>query len=220
MIHTACLSSLVAAQNGLLAGHNATTHWNWTQRAAQRFPEVNWETSRMICESGRIVTAGGFLATVDLALALVERTCGRKVAHELGHLILADSVRQHQSVYATTLVASHSEDRRFQRLERWLQTRLSNPTTVSEMAEVCLMSTRSFHRDFVEIYGVTPRKFIQLKRIEKVRQLLRRPETSLEDAMAKVGVSDVPAFRKIFRRELGVTPAEYRRRLRDTATSQ
>jgi AraC-like DNA-binding protein len=75
-------------------------------------------------------------------------------------------------------------------------------------------SVRSFHREFVRVYAVTPNKFVQLKRIEKVRLLLRNPEVSVEEAIASVGVTDVPSFRKVFRRELGLSPAEYRKRLR------
>jgi AraC-like DNA-binding protein len=59
-----------------------------------------------------------------------------------------------------------------------------------------------------------PKKFVQVKRIEKVRLLLRDPEVSVEAAMVSVGVTDVPSLRRVFQRELGVSPAEYRRGLR------
>jgi transcriptional regulator GlxA family with amidase domain len=101
-----------------------------------------------------------------------------------------------------------------QRLERWLDSHLSSAVTVEEMAEVCHLSTRTFHREFVKAYGFTPKKFVQLKRIETMRQLLRNADLSVEEAIAQVGVSDVPSFRKIFQRELGLSPAEYRKRLR------
>jgi AraC-like DNA-binding protein len=75
-------------------------------------------------------------------------------------------------------------------------------------------SARSFHREFVKVYGVTPKKFVQLKRIEKVRLPLRDAGVSVEEAIARVGVTDVPSFRQVFRREMGLSPAEYRKRLR------
>jgi transcriptional regulator GlxA family with amidase domain len=213
-IYSACLGSLLVAQSGVLAGRDATTHWKWIQRAAQRFPEVRWDASRMICDNGDTVTAGGFLAAVDLTLALVERTCTRAISHEVGRLLLADSVRQRQSVYATDLVFRRVEDARMQRLEKWLEGHLAAAVTASDMARVCNLSARSFHREFVSVYGVTPKKFVQFKRIEKVRLLLRDPKVSVEQAVAGVGVTDVPSFRRVFRRELGLSPAEYRRRLR------
>ncbi|MFA6954364.1 MAG: helix-turn-helix domain-containing protein [Thermoanaerobaculia bacterium] len=213
-VHAACLGSLLVAQTGLLAGRDAATHWAWVQRAAQAFPDVSWDPGRMICDTGDVVTSGGFLAAVDLSLALVERVCSRSVSREAGRLLLADSIRQRQSVYATTLVPARVDDPRMQRLEAWIESHLSSAVTVEEMAEVCQLGPRTFHREFVKAWGFTPKKYVQLKRIEKVRLLLRNADLSIEEAVARVGVSDVPSFRRIFQRELGLSPAEYRRRLR------
>ncbi len=213
-IHAACLGSIVVAGAGLLDGQEATTHWAWAARARDRFPAVRWDASRMLCDSGRIVTSGGFLAAVDLALSLVERVTSRSVSREVGRLLLADSIRQHQSVYATTLVSARVDDPRMRRLESWMDGHLSSAPTAGEMAGVCGLGPRTFHRAFVKAFGLTPRKLLQRKRVEKVRQLLRDADVSVEKAVAAVGVSDVPSFRKVFQRELGLSPAEYRRRLR------
>jgi transcriptional regulator GlxA family with amidase domain len=75
------------------------------------------------------------------------------------------------------------------------------------------MSSRTFHRRFFDAYGTTPRKFVQLKRIEKAQRLLRTTARSVEQILALVGVSDVTSFRRVFRREIGYSPAEFRRRL-------
>lgn len=213
-IHAACLGSLLVAQTGLLDGRSATTHWNWGQQAAEHYPDVRWDTTRMLCDAVDVVTAGGYLAAVDLTLALVQRVCSRAVAREMGRMVLADSVRQHQSVYATTLVCPRSDDPRMRRLASWLDGHLSSAITVDAMAQVCGLGVRTFHRAFVAAWGVTPKKYLQLKRVEKVRALLRDPQLSVEQAIVQVGVSDVPSFRRIFRRELGMSPAEYRRHLR------
>jgi transcriptional regulator GlxA family with amidase domain len=214
VVGSACLGALMIAQTGRLDGHTATTHWAWVQRARERFPAVRWDASRMLARSGGFVTAGGFLAAVDLALALVERETARPTSRELGRLVLADSARQHQSIYATSLVDTPTEDPRMQRLERWLQAHLAEAITVDDMAAVCRLEPRTFRRAFGRAYGFSPKKLLQLKRIEKVRTLLRRSDLSLEDVVGQVGVSDVPSFRKVFQRELGVSPAEYRRQIR------
>lgn len=213
-VHTACLGALVVARAGLLAGRPATTHWAWIDRAARAFPDVAWDGARMLLDDGDVVTAGGYLAAVDLALALVERIASPAVSREVGRLLLADSVRQRQSIYATRLVPSGDGGPRLRRLERWLDEHLDGPVDTAAMAAACGLGTRTFHRELVRACGVTPRKYLQLRRIERVRELLRDERTSVEAALARVGVSDLPSFREVFRRELGLTPAEYRRRLR------
>ena len=215
VVCAACLGALVVAQSGLLGGRSATTHWAWVQRAKERLPSIKWDASRMVCDTGSVVTAGGFLAAVDLTLAMIERECSRQVSHEVGRLLLADSARQHQSIYATRLIDTTADEPRLRRLERWLTAHLSEPVSVGDMARVCRLEPRTFRRVFTSAYGVSPKKLLQLKRVETVRTLLRRSDLSLEEIVARVGVSDVPSFRRVFQRELGLSPAEYRRRLVD-----
>ncbi len=213
VVHAACLGAILVARAGLLAGRRATTHWAWVERAAAGCPEVEWDGTRMLVDGGDVVTAGGYLAAIDLALALVERVAGAAISREVGRRLLADSVRQHQSIYATSLVPSGAESPRMRRLEGWLSAHLSGPVDTRALAAACGLGARTFHREFVKAYGVTPKKYVQLRRIERVRELLRDEATSVEAAIRRVGVSDVPSFREVFRRELGLTPTEYRRRL-------
>jgi transcriptional regulator GlxA family with amidase domain len=125
-----------------------------------------------------------------------------------------DSTRQRQSVFAQRLIAPEVQQGPMQDLARWIERNLARSPTTSDMARHCGLSLRSFHRKFVDAYRVTPRKFIQLKRIERAQKRLRESRRSVEQIMAEIGVSDVASFRKVFQRELGCSPAEYRKRLR------
>lgn len=99
------------------------------------------------------------------------------------------------------------------KIDAWIDSRLRSAPTAAEMARHCNMSMRSFHRKFRGAYGVTPRKYLQLKRVEAVRRLLGESRRSIEQILAEAGVSDVTSFRRIFQRELGRSPAEFRRLL-------
>jgi len=212
-VATACLGALMAASAGLLAGRTATTHWRWAAFAAERFPAVEWAPSEMICDAGAVITAGGYLALVDLVLHLVARCTSARQAHDLGQVLLADSIRQRQSVYARTLVAARSEDSRMARVESWVRRHLDGPLRVDEMALAAGQSLRSFHRHFRAAYGVTPNQYVQLKRVERAQELLRDSSLSVDEIVAKLGVTDVTSFRRLFRRELGLTPREFRARI-------
>ncbi len=214
---SACLGALTLAEAGVLDGREATTHWSWSAQVRARHPQVAWNTRRILCDCGSVITAGGYLAAVDLALHIIATTRSRRAAHELGQMMLADSVRQYQSIYALRLTAPPAERGALRDIDGWIESRLKASPTASDMARHCHMSLRSFHRKFREAYGLTPRKFVQLKRLEVVRQRLTDSGRSLEQILEEVGVSDVTSFRRIFQRELGRSPAEYRRRLRAAA---
>lgn len=214
-VASACLGALTLAEAGVLDGIEATTHWSWTAHARSRYPAVAWNTRRIVCDQGRIITAGGYLATVDLALHIVAVTGSRELARTLARMMLADSARQHQSVYALRLAQPSAPQGELRQIDSWIEGRLRSAPTAAAMAKHCNMSLRSFHRKFREAYGVTPRKYLQLKRVEAVRRLLGESRRSIDQILADVGVSDVASFRRIFRRELGQSPAELRRQLRD-----
>ena len=72
-----CTGSLLLAAAGLLQGTEATTHW-LAMPTLRRLGAV--PTDRRVVFSGRVVTAAGVSAGIDMALALVERMRGREAA--------------------------------------------------------------------------------------------------------------------------------------------
>lgn len=215
VVASSCLGALTLAEAGLLDTREATTHWNWAGYVRDLYPRVAWNTRRIVCDQGDVVTAGGYLATVDLALHIIAATSSPAVAREIGRIMLADSARQHQSLYALRLAEPAAAGGQLHDIDGWLDRRLNTAPTAAEMAKHCNMSLRTFHRRFRAAYGVTPRKYLQLKRVEAVRRLLGESRRSIEQILADVGVSDVTSFRRVFQRELGHSPAEFRRHLAD-----
>jgi transcriptional regulator GlxA family with amidase domain len=73
-----CSGSLILAAAGLLEGKPATSHW-WALRSLSRFGAVPISDERVV-RSGKIWTAAGVSAGLDLALALVGEIAGREQA--------------------------------------------------------------------------------------------------------------------------------------------
>lgn len=203
IVASSCLGALTVAEAGLLDSRETTTHWNWADHVRTRYPRVAWNTRKIICDQGTVITAGGYLATVDLALHIIAATSTRSVAHELGRMMLADSSRQYQSIYALRLADPAAPGGPLSGLDPWLDGRLQASPTTAAMAAHCNMSLRSFHRKFRETYGLTPRKYLQLKRVDEVRRQLAESRRGIAQILADVGVSDVASFRRVFQRELG-----------------
>lgn len=75
-----CTGSLVLGAAGLLKGLKATTHWNHRDRLAAFGVEV--ATARVVRE-GKIVTAAGVSAGIDMALRLVQWMAGDRAAQAI-----------------------------------------------------------------------------------------------------------------------------------------
>lgn len=72
-----CTGSLILAAAGILSGISATTHWAALERLS-RWGAI--PTSARIVESGKIITAAGVSAGIDMALTLAKKISGEQVA--------------------------------------------------------------------------------------------------------------------------------------------
>jgi len=79
-ICSVCTGALLLAQAGVLQGRRATTHW--LARDALRTFGVDVTDERYVVD-GRIATAAGVSAGIDLALELARRLSGDQVACEI-----------------------------------------------------------------------------------------------------------------------------------------
>lgn len=75
-----CTGSLILGAAGILSGVNATTHWAAIDRLSKWGAEP---TQKRIVESGKIITAAGVSAGIDMALTLAAKISGEQVAKTL-----------------------------------------------------------------------------------------------------------------------------------------
>jgi transcriptional regulator GlxA family with amidase domain len=75
-----CAGAFALARTGLLKGKTATTHHDFLDDFAKRFPDVQVRRGVRFVEHERVATAAGLSAGIDLALRVVERYFGRDAA--------------------------------------------------------------------------------------------------------------------------------------------
>lgn len=75
-----CTGSLLLAAAGLLRDRRACTHWALRERLREHGAVP---VTERWARDGKYATAAGVSAGIDLALALAEELCGRKVAEEI-----------------------------------------------------------------------------------------------------------------------------------------
>jgi putative intracellular protease/amidase/YHS domain-containing protein len=80
-----CVGAYVLAKTGLLNGKSATTHHDAYKDFANEFPKVHVIRGVRFVEEGNLATSGGLASGIDLALHVVERYFGRKVAEDTAY---------------------------------------------------------------------------------------------------------------------------------------
>ncbi len=75
-----CTGALLLGVAGLLDGQRVTTHWAALDELAQTCPTAKVIRDERVVDSGRVITAAGVSAGIDLALYLVARCLGEDTA--------------------------------------------------------------------------------------------------------------------------------------------
>jgi AraC-like DNA-binding protein len=82
--------------------------------------------------------------------------------------------------------------------------------TVKELAEAASLSRSAFSARFTELVGEPPLTYLTRWRMIRATRLLKN-EVRMETVAELLGYESEAAFRKAFKREIGIPPAQYRR---------
>ncbi|MFO1017462.1 MAG: helix-turn-helix domain-containing protein [Hyphomonadaceae bacterium] len=205
-----CMGAAYLAEAGLLDGRRATTHWAAASDLTKRFPKVDWQSDMLVTEDARLLCSGGLTAAADVSLYLVEKLCGHDIAVQTAKALLLSMPRASQSGYAMLPLSPPHNDDAIRGAEMTLQSRFIEDIGVEQLAECAAMSSRTFLRRFKAATGRLPGAYLQAVRIEMAKAMLERDRASVQSVANAVGYEDVSFFRNIFKRETGMTPAEYR----------
>lgn len=90
LVTSVCTGSLVLAAAGLLDGKPATTHWSALSQLAATGENIEVRPDDRFVETGRIITAAGVSAGIDMALHLVAQLASVERAREVRRYIQYD----------------------------------------------------------------------------------------------------------------------------------
>lgn len=207
-----CSGSFILGAAGLLDGRRCTTHWMYAEQMQRRFPTAQVDPRVLFVEDGRIVTSAGTAAGIDASLHLVRSQLGTAVATKIARRMVVPPQRDGgQQQYVDIPIPECRADSLGELLS-WVLANLEADHTAASLAARAVMSERTFARRFVAETGTTPHKWLSQQRILAARSLLEESDLSVEQIAARVGFNAAVVLREHFRRVIGVSPSDYRRR--------
>lgn len=94
---------------------------------------------------------------------------------------------------------------------KYIEENISNRIDINELAQMTRWSSQHFIRVFTQFMGDTPYQFILKKKIEKAKVLATESDISMKDIAFELGFQSYGNFCKLFKRETGKNPDEYRK---------
>lgn len=204
-----CTGAFALAAAGLLDHRRATTHWQYADDLAARYPAVKVDPDVLWVDEGEVMTSAGLAAGIDMCVQLVRADFGSDAA---------------VAVARRMVVAPHREAGQAQWLERpapppgeslaptsrWALEHLAAPMTVADLARHAGWAPRTFARRFAAETGLAPMRWLARARVREARRLLEVTDLPVEEIAARCGLGTAANLRVHLGRDAGTTPTAYR----------
>jgi transcriptional regulator GlxA family with amidase domain len=214
IVASACSGAVLLAEAGLLQNYRATTCWWLTEWFTRRYKDIAIDAKTLVVSDRDRWTAAAGTAYLHLCLDLTRKLASPKIAAAAGRLALVEPRRGSQSPFidAAVEVDLAHEGAAAAKAIAWLQRHPEASDSVAMLAKRLGTTERTLNRQFRRTVGMTPIAYRQSQRIAMAKRLLEKHPASLEEIIERCGYVDVASFRKLFTREVGMSPREYRLR--------
>lgn len=214
-----CTGAFILAAAGLLDGRRATTHWKVAHKLATRYPTTHVEPDSIYVRDGSIYTSAGVSAGIDLALALVEEDYGSDLTRDVARRLVVYLQRPGgQSQFSAPMQAPLP---RTPALRSIVERVTANPTgdhSIHQLAEQLNLSPRHLTRLFRTEMSTSPARYVELIRFDLAKALLDQGHNATQ-AATLAGFPSYESMRRVFVREVDLSPVAYQRRF-STAQTQ
>ncbi|AUD01761.1 AraC family transcriptional regulator [Spirosoma pollinicola] len=133
------------------------------------------------------------------------------------NLVIQELVVRLMQTQARTLLltpeTAFANVNRLAHVAQYINKHLHRSLQIKELADEACMSEPNFYRTFKQTFGMTPVEYINQQRLALASQLLRTTSRSLEDISMECGFNNLTYFMKLFRREIGSSPTQYRKQI-------
>ncbi len=217
-IASVCVGAFALAAAGLLDGRKATTHWEFADELATRFPAVRVLPEVLYVDEGQVLSSAGIAAGIDLCLYMVRGDYGAVAATEVSRRMVAPVHRSGgQAQFMERPVPEDGPGLAATRA--WAIQEMHRSLTVAELARHAGYSSRTFARRFVAEVGVTPLRWLTAERLAEARRLLEATEIPIEEVAWRCGLGTAANLRLHLARDAATTPTAYRRAFRNNGIS-
>jgi transcriptional regulator GlxA family with amidase domain len=196
-----CAGSLLGAHAGLLAGRDCTTHHEHLEELRRVEPRARVLDNRIFVEDGPVVTSAGVTAGLDLALHVIGRQLGARVAANVARDLVV-YLRRAGSDPALSPWVMH-RNHLHPAVHRVQDAVTRDPTArwgARELSAAACTSPRNLARLFAEHAHCSPLDYVQLIRFALARQLVTQSRLDLERVAARAGFHSAQHLRRVWSR--------------------
>ncbi|MEJ7587756.1 MAG: helix-turn-helix domain-containing protein [Ferruginibacter sp.] len=207
-----CTGAFLLAATRLLDGKECSSHWKTAPEFREMFSAVTLVDGRVVTEQQGLYSSGGATSYWSLLLHLVEKHAGREMAITASKVFALEIDRKTQSPFMMFNGQKKHEDEPIKLAQEFIENNVPEKISVEELATKFTIGRRHFERRFKKATNNTPIEYIQRVKIEAAKKWLESSMKNVSEVMYEVGYGDSKAFRTVFKKITGLSPADYRNR--------
>lgn len=214
-----CTGAYALARGGILEGRRFTLHWENIPGFRETFPDLE-PVRQVFCVDDRILSCAGGVAGADLALSLIARHFGVKLAQAVMEMcLLATSRREGEKQFTSLTSRLATRNMAVVRAAEFIETELETGFDLEGCAAFAGVTPRQIQRLFRQHLGMTPQQYAADLRLQRGRMLLAETNLSVMDVAIACGYSSRSAFSKGFRAKFGTSPQAFNSFAKDRLAS-
>ena len=213
-----CSGVFALGEAGLLNNRKCTTTWWLHDELKQRFPKSEAAWASELIEDKRIVSAGGPLSWVTIALHVIKKLAGIEIANIVADFSVVDAIPRSQDLYIPEGYQV-SKNPFLIKAEYAIRKAHYQNISVSDLAKRMAVSERTLNRKLKQLTGAPPKSFIDRTRISHACTLLSTTNQPVNEIAFSLGYSDDNVFRRLFKKTIKTTPSSYRKAKKLLVTS-
>jgi len=206
--------SFLLAETGRMNARTMTTHWQWFDAFAYRYPRVELERRQLITQSANVFCVSSVNSVADLMVYLCGELFSPRVARYIENQF-SPEIRQRFSPSPVGTPRDLHHDELIADVQTELNRDLRAAPAMTVLASQLGVSTRTLIRRFKSATGVSIGQYLQQRRLDEAQALLRRTNLSITEVGVAVGLHDASHFSRMFREQTGLTPSAFRTAVRD-----
>jgi transcriptional regulator GlxA family with amidase domain len=199
--------AFLLAEAGLLENKLVATHWAFLKYFRKTYPNTHFTTNKSYTLAKNIYSTGSFNGCMDVLLHYVSLTKGEHFAQQCA----AHSLLTSPELLPPVLLGKRNHlDEAIIDVQDWIEENYNKGFLILELANKFAFSERNLKRRFTLATGISPIKYLQEVRLEKAKRLLISTDQSVSCIAYSIGYENCSFFIRLFKRNLGVTPKQWR----------
>jgi transcriptional regulator GlxA family with amidase domain len=196
------------AATGLADDILMATHWAFVRHLKKLYPACQFVAHTSCLQARGIWSTGSLSGGFDALLEFLARDRGDQFAQLCATHLLVSTPEK-----LNPILPGHRNhcDKVILKVQEWIEAHYAQAITIERMGHEVGMAERTLKRRFQRATQLPPNLYVQKVRVDKAKKLLLATDLSIKAIAYEVGYENVSFFVRVFKAQVGLTPAQWRK---------